>query len=175
MADHSMEDKDSLSQLRHHLLNLLNKGEAHVDLKTTLEEFPAYLRERKPDGAPHTPWQLMEHMRIAQWDILQFCLDPAHVSPPWPQGYWPPLQPAVRDRRAGDSERNDKKWEKTLQEFVADLSSVCRLAEDTDRNLFSRIPHGNGQTLLREVLLVADHNSYHLGQLVTIRRIMEGR
>lgn len=156
---------DNLEALRSHLINLLTKGEAHVDARTALKDFPRELRGGKPKGAPHTPWQLLEHMRIAQWDILRFSVDGAHVSPKWPEGYWP------------ESEKppSDKAWQKSVRDFLADLEAMCDIVRDPQRDLFARIPHGEGQTLLREALLVADHNSYHLGQLVMVRRILEGK
>ena len=151
--------------LRQHLVNLLTKAEAHVDLESELRNFPPELRGRKPEGAPHTPWQLLEHMRIAQWDTLQFSLDGKHQSPKWPEGYWP-----KRDHPA-----DDKEWDKSVKEFLADLNGVCEMVSDAKRDLMAKIPHGDGQTYLREALLVADHNAYHLGQLVMVRRILEGK
>ena len=148
--------------LREHIINLLTKQEAHVDVRSALEDFPANLRGRKPEGAPHTPWELLEHMRIAQWDILQFSLDAKHKSPKWPEDYWP----------KSDSPETARAWQKSVQQFLADLDAMCEVIRDTRRDLFAPISHGSGQTLLREALLVADHNSYHLGQLVLVRRIL---
>jgi hypothetical protein len=155
----------NVDSLRTHIINLLTKAEAHVDVRSTLESFPPDLWGRKPEGAPHTPWQLLEHMRIAQWDILHFSLDPNHVSPKWPEEHWP----------ESDTPKNAKDWEQSIQKFLADLDAVCDFVRDPSRDLFALIPHGSGQTLLREALLVADHNAYHLGQLVMIRRILEGK
>lgn len=154
---------DENASLRRHLVNLLTKAEAHLDVSSELKDFPRELRGRKPEGAPHTPWQLLEHMRIAQWDILRFSVDAKHVSPKWPEGYWPET----------DTPPNDQAWAKSVREFLSDLKEVCELAEDPKSDLFARIPHGKGQTLLREVLLVADHNAYHLGQLVMARRTLK--
>lgn len=151
--------------LRQHLINLLSKAEAHMDVRSALEEFPAELRGRKPEGAPHTPWQLLEHMRIAQWDILEFSLSAKHVSPKWPEGYWPQT----------DAPPDQKAWTRSIKQFLADLERVCDLVRDTKVDLLAKIPHGDGQTYLREALLVADHNAYHLGQLVMIKRILEGK
>jgi hypothetical protein len=153
-----------LDSLRSHLVNLLTKAEAHVDIKSTLNEFPAQLCGRKPQGSPHTPWQLLEHMRLAQWDILHFSVDPKHVSPRFPEGYWP----------ESDTPPNAKAWDQSVHQFLADLEAVCDLVRDKERDLFAPLAHGDGQTLLREALLVADHNAYHLGQLVTVRRSLEG-
>jgi DinB superfamily len=149
--------------LRLHLANLLTKAEAHLDLESELKEFPRELRGRKPAGAPHTPWQLLEHIRIAQWDILEFSRDAKHKSPKWPESYWPKTE----------APPDDKAWDKSVKQVLADLKSMRDLVDDPESDLFARIPHGDGQTLLREALLVADHNAYHLGQLVMLRRILE--
>jgi DinB family protein len=151
--------------LRQHLVNLLTKGEAHVDLASELKDFPRELRGRKPPGAPHTPWQLLEHIRIAQRDILEFSRDAKHKSPKWPEGYWPKTE----------TPPDDKAWDKSVKQVLADLKSMCDLAGNPKSDLFAKIPHGDGQTLLREALLVADHNAYHLGQIVTVRRILESK
>lgn len=154
---------DNIDSLRTHVVNLLTKAEAHVDVTSTLKDFPRELRGRKPKGSPHTPWQLLEHMRLAQWDILRFSLDPQHVSPKWPDEYWP-------ESAAPPSE---KAWEESTRAFEADLDEMVVLVRDKKRDLFSPFLHGEGQTLLREALLVADHNAYHLGQLVLLRRTLE--
>jgi hypothetical protein len=157
-----MENSDSLRQ---HLANLLTKAEAHVDSRAELKDFPAKLRGSKPEGAPYTPWQLLEHMRLAQWDILRFSVDPKHKSPKFPEGYWPKTT----------APPNEAAWDGSVKMFLADLEEMCGLVRDKKRDLFARIPHGQGQTLLREVLLVADHNAYHLGQLVLLRRTLESK
>lgn len=154
---------DNIDSLRRHLVNLLTKAEAHVDVVSTLQQFPPSLRGRKPKGAPHTPWQLLEHMRLAQWDILRFSVDPKHVSPKWPEDYWP--------KHGAPS--SDKAWKESVRQFLADLDAVCDLVSDKRRDLFAPIAHGDGQTLLREALLVADHNAYHLGQMVMVRKTLE--
>jgi len=145
------------------IINLLTKAEAHVDARSELESFPAELRGRKPQGSPHTPWQLLEHMRIGQWDILRFSVDANHVSPQWPEEYWP---------KTG-APPSDKAWSESVRNFPADLEEICNLVRDQRRDLFARLAHGTGQTLLREALLVADHNAYHLGQIVMVRRILQ--
>ena len=154
-----------MDSLRRHLISLLTQAEAHVDVESTLQNFPRELAGHKPEGAPYTPWQLLEHMRIAQWDILQFSLDAKHKSPKWPEEYWPKTA----------APPGAKAWDQSVRKFMEDLDAVCRLVRDSKLDLFAQIPHGDGQTYLREVLLVADHNSYHLGQLVTLRRMLEGR
>ncbi|HET9837377.1 MAG TPA: DinB family protein [Candidatus Angelobacter sp.] len=158
----AMETNDPLRQ---HLADLLTKAEAHLDLKNELREFPRELRGRKPPGAPHTPWQLLEHIRIAQWDVLEFSRDAKHRSPKWPEGYWP----------KSEAPPDDKAWDKSVKQVLVDLKAMCELTSDPKSDLFAKIPHGDGQTLLREALLVADHNAYHLGQLVMVRRILEGK
>jgi len=149
--------------LRQHIDNLLTKAEAHIDLAGVLQDFPRDLRGRKPAGAPHTPWQLLEHIRIAQWDILEFSRSARHKSPKWPEEYWPSTA----------APPDDKAWDKSVKQTLADLKTMSALVRDAKRDLTAKIPHGDGQTLLREVLLVADHNAYHLGQLVMVRRILE--
>ena len=154
------------SPLQQHLLNLLSFKGAHLDFDEAVRGLAAELRGKKIKGAPHTIWQLLEHMRIAQWDILEFSRDDKHVSPEFPEGYWP-------DSAAPAS---DAAWKKTVGAFRRDLEAMKQLvAEADEQQLYVRIPHGDGQTLLREALLVADHNAYHLGQLVFLRKMLEGR
>lgn len=149
--------------VREHISNLLTKAEAHVDLREALKNFPRELRGRKPEGGPHTPWQLLEHIRIAQWDILEFSRSAKHKSPKWPDEYWPTTE----------AQPSDKAWDKSVKQVLADLEAMHKLISDPTGDLTTKIPHGDGQTLLREALLVADHNAYHLGQLVMVRRILE--
>jgi hypothetical protein len=149
--------------IRQHISNLLTKAEAHIDLRQALESFPIELRGRKPEGSPHTPWQLLEHIRIAQWDILEFSRNAKHKSPKWPDEYWPNTE----------APPSDKAWDKSVQQVLTDLEAMRELIADAKNDLTAKIPHGDGQTLLREALLVADHNAYHLGQLVMVRRILE--
>ena len=148
--------------MREHLLNLLRGRGAHVEFEKVVEGFPAELRGKKPPGAPHTAWQLLEHLRIAQWDILEFSRNAKHISPDFPGGYWPKSE-APPDGAA---------WAKSLKAFRADLKEMEKLVADPKTNLYAKIPHGEGQTILREALLVADHNAYHLGQLVMLRRLL---
>jgi DinB family protein len=147
--------------LREHLLNLLSGKGAHLDWKDSFRGIPLKLRGVRPKGLPYSLWELLEHMRIAQWDILEFSRDAKHVSPEWPKGYWPatPAPPGA------------KAWEKSLKLFARDLAAMKKLAANSKTDLFAPIPHGSGQTILREALLVADHNSYHLGQVLSVRRI----
>jgi uncharacterized damage-inducible protein DinB len=148
--------------LRQHLLDLLRGRNAHADFDASVADFPSRLRGVKPPGAPHTAWQLLEHMRIAQSDILEFSRDAKHKSPPWPEGYWPKTE----------APPNAAAWNNSLRSFRADLKAMAKLVADKKTDLFAKIPHGSGQTILRETLLIADHNSYHLGQMVLLRRLL---
>jgi hypothetical protein len=148
--------------LREHLLALLTEDSAHVKFDNAVEDLPADLRGKRPKGADHSPWELLEHMRIAQWDILEFCRNPKHVSPEFPAGYWP--------RQADPA--NEKAWNDSVSAFREELSAMAKLVTDSSVDLFAPIPHGDGKTILREALVLADHNSYHLGQLVLLRRLL---
>jgi hypothetical protein len=148
--------------LRQHLANLLSGGGAHIEWKATFSGIPPKLRGVRPEALPYSVWDLLEHMRIAQWDILEFSRDAKHVSPDWPSGYWPAAQ--VQPSAAA--------WDKSLQSFARDLQAMKKLVESPKTDLFAPIPHGTGQTILREALLVADHNAYHLGQVLTVRRLL---
>ncbi len=155
------DDRDA--RLREHLLYLLRGGGAHIKFDEVVKDFPAELINGKAEGVPYTPWHLLEHMRIAQRDILEFSRSASHVSPEWPEGYWPD-----KDREASADD-----WQRSVEAFRADLGAIEELVEDPSTDLYARIPHGEGQTVLREALLVADHNAYHLGALVTLRRTLE--
>src|SRR4029077_17688463 len=133
-----------------------------LDFEKAFAGLPPQLRGKRPAEIPHTPWRLLEHLRIAQWDILRFSRDPRHVSPPFPDGYWP----------EGDGPPDAGAWERSVAAFRADLRAVQELVADPATDLFAPLPHGQGQTVLREALLVADHNAYHLGQLVVVRRVL---
>ena len=147
---------------REHILYLLTDGGAHLTFDAAVKDLPANLRGKRPKGAEHSPWELLEHMRIAQWDILEFSRNPKHKSPNFPDGYWPKTQ----------APPDDKSWDKSVKAFRADLKAMENLVNDPSTDLFAKIPHGDGQTILREALLVADHNAYHLGQLVLVRRLL---
>ena len=154
-------DKDKA--LREHLLYLLRGGGAHLDFESAVADFPVASINRKVENLPYTAWQIVEHMRIAQWDILEFSRSAAHASPPWPEGYWP----------APGEEAGEEAWRRSLDAFRADLEAMAVLVEDPAQDLYAPIPHGDGQTLLREALLVADHNAYHLGALVVLKRLLQ--
>ncbi|MCI0455858.1 MAG: DinB family protein [Gemmataceae bacterium] len=153
---------DTTTALREHLLYLLRGGGAHLDFETAVANMPENLRGARVPGLPHTPWRLLEHMRIAQWDILEFSRNPRHVSPPFPEGYWP----------QGDGPPDPDSWDRSVEAFRRDLRAIQDLVADPSTDLFAPIPHGEGQTVLREALLIADHNAYHLGQLVVVRRLL---
>lgn len=148
--------------LRQQLIELIKGGNAHIQFHKAIAHFPPELRGKRPEGAAHSPWEELEHMRIAQWDILEFSRDPDHTSPSWPEGYWP----------ASQEPPSEKAWDQSIHSFLADMQSMCALIADESSDLYARIPHGNGQTLLREALLVADHNAYHLGQFMLLRRLL---
>jgi hypothetical protein len=146
--------------LRDHLRELLKGEGAHIPFEQAVADFPPALRGVKPPGAPHTAWQLLEHLRLAQWDILEFSRDPKHQSPPWPEGYWP----------ASEAPPDEHAWDESIRKYQADLEAMQALIADEKHNLYARLPHGEGQTLLREALVLADHNSYHLGQIMYLRK-----
>jgi hypothetical protein len=154
--------KDHEQSLRKHLLDLLAGGGAHAKFDDVIKGLPPKLRGEKPAKFPHTPWMLLEHLRLAQWDILEFSRNSKHVSPPWPAGYWP----------KGPAPDNAAAWNKSIQQFRRDLNAMQRLVANSKTDLFARIPWGDGQTILREALLVADHNAYHLAQFVDVRRML---
>ena len=156
-----MADKND-GALRVHVLNLLREGHAHATFEQAVKGLPVELRGKVPKGAEHSPWQLLEHLRIAQEDILEFSRDAKHQSPKWPEGYWP------NEKAPAD----EKAWDKSVRAFRRDLKEMCALVEDPETDLFAKIPHGDGQTILREALLVADHNAYHVGQLVLVRKML---
>ena len=148
--------------LRDHLLEMLRGGSAHVDLATVLDDFPEKLRGGKPEKAPYSPWQLLEHIRFTVSDLLLFSTDPKYVAPKWPDDSWP----AKESPQLGE-------WEASAKALKADISAFEGMLRNPKTNLYAKIPWGDGQTLLREILLACDHNSYHLGQMVLLRKQME--
>lgn len=155
-------EKTPDSSLREHLIYLLSGGGAHLSFEAAVGGLPAKLRGTKPPGLDFTSWRILEHMRLAQWDILDFCVNPDYKELEFPAGYWPKT----------DSPPNAAAWDKSVKQFGADLDAMQKLVRDPAKNLYAPIPHGTGQTLLREALLVADHNAYHLGQIVMVRRLL---
>lgn len=153
---------DQDKALRHQLIQLLEESEAHASFEDAVKDMPLESQGKIPKGAEHSPWQLLEHLRIAQWDILQFAIDAKHQSPEFPKGYWP-KSPEPPDGHA---------WKKSSQAFRDDIKRFRELLNRESTDLFAKIPHGGGQTLLRQILLAADHNAYHLGQLIQTRRLL---
>ena len=155
--------KDNDQSLRDHLLSLLRDGNAHISFQDFIKDFPAERCAERVSDLPYTAWQVLEHMCIAQWDILEFCRDAKHVSPKWPKGYWP------EPNEVG----NAAAWNESVEKFRSDLKRMEDLVADPSTDLFAKIPHGDGQTILREALLVADHNAYHLGVLMAVSRMLK--
>jgi hypothetical protein len=157
--------KQETVSLRKTLAELLRMKGAHLSLHDAVSDFPPTLRGVKPPGAPHTAWQLLEHMRLAQEDILDFSRNPKYKARTFPDDYWP----------ATEAPPNEQAWAKSIETFDDDLQQMQELVADTKHDLLAIIPHGTGQTLLREALLIADHNAYHLGQIMFLRKILENR
>ncbi len=152
---------DKQKELREHLLELLEGKSAHIDLETAIKKFPLSEINTRIENAPHTAWELLEHIRIAQWDIVEFSLDEKHVSPNFPDGLW------VK------TEGSEKDWKNSGEQISKDLQAMRDLIADEKTDLFAKIPHGDGQTVLREAMLTADHNAYHLGQILFIMKTLE--
>jgi hypothetical protein len=148
--------------LRDHVVELLRGGHAHAAFDRSVEGFPVERAGVRPKGLEHSAWELLEHIRIAQNDIVQFSISGQHVSPAFPEGYWP----------ASPEPRNAAAWEESVRLVREDLAEMERLVIDPERDLVVPFSWGDGQTLLREALMLADHNAYHLGQLVMVRRAL---
>ncbi len=154
---------DSIESLRKELDRLLAGKGAHADFEAAVADFPAKLRGVKAEGvSSHTAWELLEHLRITQWDMLEFSRDPKHVSPAWPEGYWP--------EKAAPGSAKD--WERSVEAFRRDLDAMRMLVTDPKSDLFTPFAHGEGQSLLREAMQMADHNAYHVGELIYLRRLL---
>jgi hypothetical protein len=160
--DGARDDANDDKALRELLARLLDWGDAHIRFDGAVKDFPIELRGKRPAGGPHSPWELLEHLRLALSDILEFSRDAAHVSPPFPAGYWP----------ASEAPPAPEAWDESVAAYRADIAALAALATDPSVDLYARIPHGEGQTVLREILLAADHNAYHLGQLMMVRRLL---
>jgi uncharacterized damage-inducible protein DinB len=150
------------ASLREHLIQLLKGGHAHATFEDAVRKFPVEKAGIRPNGAPHSAWDLLEHIRIAQNDILRFSQSADYESPSWPDGYWP----------AAPAPAGEMEWHRSVRAFHKDLADFQAMVRDPARDLHARFPWGDGQTLLREALLIADHNAYHLGQLVLVRRLL---
>jgi DinB superfamily len=148
--------------LRAQVVDLLRRGNAHIPFEDAVADWPPELRGVKPAGQPFTAWRLLEHIRVAQWDIVEFTKSARHQSPPWPEGYWP----------AADAPPDAQAWERSLAQITSDRRELERIVTNPATDLHAPIRHGSGQTVLREALVLADHNAYHLGQLVLLRRLL---
>jgi len=146
--------------LRQHLLYLLNEGGAHATFDAVIGDWPVQLAGAKLANFPHTAWMLVEHLRIAQWDILEFSRNPKHMSPAWPKGYWP----------GAEAPPSEQAWTASIAAVKKDLRAMAGLIADPSVDLYAKLPWGDGQTVLREALLIADHNAYHIGQLAMLRK-----
>jgi hypothetical protein len=153
---------DTNEKLRAEVDRLLAGHGAHADFEAAVAGFPEKLRGTIPPGAPHSAWELLEHLRIAQLDMLEFSRNPKHVSPEWPEGYWP-KSPEPQSAAA---------WDHSVKSFQNDLNAMRKLVSDPKSDLFFALAHGDGQTLLREALQLADHNAYHIGELIFLRRLL---
>ena len=153
---------DSQAALREHLLYLLQGGGAHAKFKDAVADLPTKLRGVRPEGMEASPWGVLEHMRLAQADIVEFCVNRDYREKEFPDDYWPESD-APPDARA---------WDKSVKAFETDLGEMCKLVKNPHTDLYAKIPWGDGQTYLRESLLVADHNAYHLGQMIALRRLL---
>ena len=156
------KDKDKDKALREHVIYLLDGGGAHAKFDEVVACIPPKLLGEKPASLPHSLWMLLEHLRIAQWDILEFSRNAKHVSPKWPEGYWPKTE----------APPTAAAWNASVKSFRQDLKAMQDLVKAPKTDLLARIPWGDGQTILREALLVADHNAYHLGQMLDARRLL---
>lgn len=150
------------TSLREHLGRLLAWEDAHAGFDSALKDLPSAHRATVPNGSPYSAWQLVEHLRITQHDILDFCVNPHYKEMEWPRDYWP----------ASPEPSSSEAWDESVGQFRADRQKLQELAADPGVDLAAKIPHGTGQTYLRELLLVADHTSYHVGQLVLLRRLL---
>jgi hypothetical protein len=157
-----MSENHSDDLVRKQVLHLLRAADAHLSVDDVVSSFPVDLCNRQIDRLPYTPWQVLEHMRISQWDILEFSRNADYVSPEFPKGYWP----------NPDELGSAALWQKTVAGFRKDLEAMEALVADPSTDLYAKIPHGDGQTMLRQALLTADHNAYHLGVLTVMARIV---
>lgn len=149
--------------LRKELCSLLDGGKAHATFEEAIADLPRKLRHRRADKLPHTAWELLEHIRIAQYDILDYSCNPHYKAPKWPDEYWPDP----------DKAPDDAAWQRSVQQVRADLSAMKALVNDPSRDPCAAFPWAEGANLLREAMLVADHNAYHVAQLITVRRALD--
>ena len=148
-------------QLRDHLLSLLQGRNAHISFDDFVKDFPAKVCGQEIEGLPYTAWQVLEHIRIAQWDIVNFIKNPDYEELKWPEGYWP----------AKNAKATKEDWENTLARFKSDLREMIAIVRNPRTDLHAKIPHGDGQTILREAILIVDHNTYHIGEFAILRQV----
>ena len=148
--------------IREQLLALLDGGNAHMSFEQAVADYPAGHFNTRPANVTYTPWHILEHLRIAQWDILEFIRNPAHVSPDWPKGYWP--DPA--------EESDQNQWKETISAFLSNLGSLRSIVKDSEIDLYAPSPHAPNYTIFREILVVSDHNAYHIGEFAILRQVM---
>jgi hypothetical protein len=156
-------EKQSTTSLREHLIELLSSGTAHANFEDAIKDMPFKLAGVRPENLPYSVWELCEHIRIAQWDMVEFSRNPKHISPKWPEKYWPGTKaPASHDQ-----------FEKTIRQIKSDLNTMISLIEDESNDLLKPFPYGKGQTLLKEALQLADHTGYHTGEIIVVRRLLK--
>ncbi len=161
-----MANNNELDILRKQLVSAMEGSGSHIDFDSAVDNFPPELRSVTPSGAPHSAWELVEHLRIAQRDILDFSRDPAEYKErKWPEEYWP----------QNSAPPSEEAWKDSVDAFKADRQELNNLMKDPQRDLWKAFPHGDGQTLLREAVLLANHNSYHLGQLVFLKKMLTAK
>jgi len=158
-----MKDFDDIDKTtRIQLIKLIKGGNAHATIKDALHDLPAKLRGAVPAGLPYSIWMLVDHIRIAQWDILKFCTNPEHQSPKWPYEYWP----------KNSAPKDEDEWNEAVEQIESDKAKFIDLLEDEEISLFEPFKNEPNINLLREALLIADHTSYHTGQIIVIRRLL---
>jgi hypothetical protein len=148
--------------VRQQLLALLEGGNAHMTFEQAVADYPSEHFNSRPDNVSYTPWHILEHLRIAQWDILEFIRNPDHVSPEWPAGYWPDTNDTA----------DLTQWQKTINTFLADKQALRDIVADPATDLYEQIPHAPGYNIFREILVVSDHNAYHIGEFAILRQVM---
>ena len=148
--------------VRQQLLALLNGGNAHMSFEQAVADFPAEHFNTRPANVSYTPWHILEHLRIAQWDILDFIRNPDYVTPEWPKDYWPDAGEIAKQLQ----------WDKTISSFLQDLQSLRDITADPETDLYAPLPHAPDYTIFREILVVSDHNAYHIGEFAILRQVM---
>lgn len=162
MTQSNQSETDTISALRKQLIALLTSDQAHQSFDNAVKDLPIELLGVKPENLPYSIWQLVDHIRIVQWDILEFSRDPTHQSPSWPEGYW------LKETAPAD----ENAWQQSLDQIRKDRQAFITLLNNPQRDLYEPFAHGTGQNLLREALLIADHTAYHIGEIIIIRRLL---